>query len=503
MAKRVKNSNIVEQILPDNTGKIPPQALDLEEAVLGAMMIDKDACNIVIDILKPECFYSDIHRKIYEAIIELYRKMQPIDMLTVKNELTRRKELDEIGGPAFLAKLTTRVASSAHVEIHSRIIMQKYIQRELIRISNDIQRRAYDDQEDVDDLLDESQNLLFNLSYGSVRREAQPIDNIIHQAIEQIKEASNREDKLSGIPSGFVDLDRITSGWQNSDLIIIAARPSMGKTAFVLSMARNMAVEHDKAVAIFSLEMSSVQLVNRLISAETEIESSKIRTGTLSNEEWLRLENKIKSLEKAKIFIDDTPAISISALRAKARRLVAQYGVKIIIIDYLQLMTGHINDKSQGTREQEVSAISRSLKSLAKDLNIPIIALSQLNRSVEMRSGIKRPHLSDLRESGAIEQDADIVIFIHRPEKYGIDEEDGISTKGLAQIIIAKHRNGAVTDVKLRFQETFAKFIDYDEFDDNNESHVSHLILPSKMNQRNEDDLSSNYSFDNNDEPPF
>ncbi len=498
MAKKLKTNSNSEQILSDNTGKIPPQALDLEEAVLGAMMIDKDACNIVIDILKPECFYSDIHRKIYEAIIELYKEMQPIDMLTVKDELTRRKELVETGGPAFLAKLTTRVASSAHAEFHARIIMQKYIQRELIRISNDIQRKSYNDEEDVDDLLDESQNSLFNLSYGSVRREAQPIDNIIHQAIEQIKEASKREDKMSGVPSGFVALDRVTSGWQNSDLVIIAARPSMGKTAFVLSMARNMAVEHTKAVAIFSLEMSSVQLVNRLISAETEIDASKIRTGSLSADEWSRLENKIKSLERAKIFIDDTPAISISALRAKARRLVAQHEVKIIIIDYLQLMTGHVNDKSQGTREQEVSAISRSLKALAKDLNVPIIALSQLNRSVETRSGSKRPQLSDLRESGAIEQDADLVIFIHRPEKYGMDEEDGVSTKGLAQIIIAKHRNGAVTDVNLRFIESYAKYTDYDQFDDNDEGYAGHMTLPSKMNQKNGDDISPNHSFDNN-----
>lgn len=504
MAKKLKTNSNTDQILSDNTGKIPPQALDLEEAVLGAIMIDKDACNIVIDILKPECFYSDIHRKIYEAIIELYKEMQPIDMLTVKDELTRRKELVETGGPAFLAKLTTRVASSAHAEFHARIILQKYIQRELIRISNDIQRKSYNDEEDVDDLLDESQNSLFNLSYGSVRREAQPIDNIIHQAIEQIKEASKREDKMSGVPSGFVALDRVTSGWQNSDLVIIAARPSMGKTAFVLSMARNMAVEHTKALAIFSLEMSSVQLVNRLISAETEIDASKIRTGSLSADEWSRLENKIKNLERAKIFIDDTPAISISALRAKARRLVAQHEVKIIIIDYLQLMTGHVNDKLQGTREQEVSAISRSLKALAKDLNVPIIALSQLNRSVETRSGSKRPQLSDLRESGAIEQDADLVIFIHRPEKYGMDEEDGVSTKGLAQIIIAKHRNGAVTDVNLRFIESYAKYTDYDQFDDNDDGYAGHMTLPSKMNHKNGDDISPNHSFDNNSgETPF
>ncbi len=497
MAKKQKDKSSVEKILADTEGKLPPQATDLEEALLGAIMIDKEACNTVIDILKPECFYNEVNRIIYEAILELYKNMQPIDMLTVKEELSRRKQLTTIGGPAYLAKLTSKVASSAHAEFHARIIIQKYIQRELIRIATDIQRKAFHDEEDVDDLLDQSQNELFNLSYGSVRREAQSIDSIIHQAIEQIKEASTRKDKMSGVPSGFVDLDRITNGWQPSDLIIIAARPSMGKTAFVLTMARNMAIEHNQAVAIFSLEMSSIQLVNRLISAETEIDASKIRTGSLTPEEWIRLESKIKNLEKAQIFIDDTPAISISALRAKARRLVAQHKVKIIIIDYLQLMTGHTNDKNIGTREQEVSAISRSLKALAKDLNIPIIALSQLNRSTETRTGPKRPQLHDLRESGAIEQDADIVIFIHRPEKYGIDEENGIPTKGLAQIIIAKHRNGAVTNINLRFIERFAKYTDFNQLDYSAETDFSTdsiVTLPSKMNSKN--NIDPDTSFD-------
>jgi replicative DNA helicase len=495
MGKKQSKVNVIENILEDNTGKLPPQSIELEEAILGAMMIDKDACNIVIEILTPECFYSEANRKIYMAILELYRNMQPVDMLTVKDELVRRKQLAEVGGASYLTQLTSRIASSAHAEFHARIVLQKYIQRELIRISNEIQRKAYNDEEDIDKLLDESQNALFNLSYGAVKREAQSIDNIIHEAIEQIKEASKRVDKLSGIPSGFVSLDRITSGWQKSDLIIIAARPSMGKTAFVLTMARNMAVEHNIPVAFFSLEMSSVQLVNRLISAETEIDSHKIRTGELSQEEWIRLENKIKNLEKAKIFIDDTPAISISALRAKARRLVAQHGVKIIIIDYLQLMTGNFSDKSPGTREQEVSAISRSLKALAKDLNIPIIALSQLNRSVETRSGTKRPQLSDLRESGAIEQDADIVIFIHRPEKYGLEPEKGI--KGLAEIIIAKHRNGEVTDIELRFIDRFAKFTELDDF-----SYTTNITLPSKMNNQNFDIPDDNY-FDDTTNAPF
>ncbi len=491
MAKKQNISKTVTNIIDETTGKLPPQSIELEEAILGAMMIDKDSCHTVIDILQPECFYNEANRKIYNAIISLYRDMQPIDMLTVKDKLVKNKEFEEVGGATYLTRLTSRVASSAHVEFHARIVLQKYIQRELIRISNEIQKKAFSDEEDVDKLLDESQNALFNLSYGSVRKEAQPIDTIIHQAIEQIKEAGKRTDRLSGIPSGFVSLDRVTSGWQRSDLIIVAARPSMGKTAFVLSMTRNMAVEHNIPVAFFSLEMSSVQLVNRLISAETEIDAHKIRTGDLSQEEWIRLENKIKNLENAKIFIDDTPAISISALRAKARRLVAQYGVKIIIIDYLQLMTGNFSDKSSGTREQEVSAISRSLKALAKDLDVPIIALSQLNRSVETRSGSKRPQLSDLRESGAIEQDADLVIFIHRPEKYGLETENNIP--GLAQIIIAKHRNGAVTDVDLKFLDRFAKFTEFDYIPSPNLP-SSTLTLQSKMNLRN-DDISPDTSF--------
>ncbi len=505
MAKKLNNNKTFEKVLSDETGKLPPQSPDLEEAVLGAMMIDKDACNAVIDILKPECFYNDAHQKIYAAIIELYKNMQPIDMLTVKDELIKLKQLDEVGGPAYLARITTRIASSAHVEFHARIIIQKYIQRELIRIANEILKESYSDEKDVDDLLDDSQTKLFNLSYGTVRREAQSIDTIIHEAIEQIRDASKREDKLSGIPSGFVSLDRVTSGWQKSDLVVIAARPSMGKTAFVLTMARNIAVEHDIPVAFFSLEMSSVQLIQRLISAETEIDSHKIRTGELTNEEWTRLESKIKNLEKAKIFIDDTPAINIAALRAKARRLVAQQGVKLIIIDYLQLMTAQVNDKSVGTREQEVSSISRSLKALAKDLNVPIIALSQLNRSIETRSGTKRPQLSDLRESGAIEQDADLVIFIHRPEKYGLDDET--TAHGLAHIIIAKHRNGAVTDVNLHFVESYAKFTELNEFESSDTTVYpsDSITYPSKMNKKfkKDKDIPPNTSFENNDSVPF
>ena len=503
MAKKEIRSNAVDQY-NSTLGKIPPQAIELEEAVLGAIMIDKDATNNVLEILKPESFYSENNKKIFEAIIELFKNMQPIDILTVKEELFRRKKLDEIGGALYLTKLTSRVASAAHAEFHARIIAQKYIQRELIRIATEIERKAFDDEEDIDDLLDFSQNQLFSLSDGTVKRETQAIEDVLKDAIEQIKVAGEREDGLSGVPSGYSDLDRITSGWQKSDLIIIAARPSMGKTAFVLSMARNIAVNHSKGIGFFSLEMSSVQLVNRLIVAETELSSESIRNGKLRKEEWEILDSKIKKLEKAQIYIDDTPAINIFELRSKARRLVEQRNVEIIIIDYLQLMSSP--GDSKGNREQEVSTISRSLKALAKELNVPIIALSQLNRSVETRSGSKRPQLSDLRESGAIEQDADIVIFIHRPEKYGMDEnEEGRSTKGLANIIIAKHRNGAVTDVDLKFIDRFAKFTDWDEFaiPDDLDGQNGNFTIPSKKIWGGSDktNLESNRSFEDENTP--
>jgi len=443
-------------------GRIPPQAVDLEEAVLGAIMLEKDAVIAVLDILKPESFYKEAHQKMYQAIIDLSTRQEPIDILTVTEELKKRELLNEVGGALYITQLTSRIASAAHLEYHARIVAQKFIQRELIRVASEIQAKAYDESNDVDELLDFSERQLFSIAEGNIRKETAKINILIKEAIHQIEEASKREDSLSGVPSGFTKLDRLTSGWQRSDLIIIAARPSMGKTAFVLSMARNMAVEHKRPVALFSLEMSSIQLVNRLIVAETELPSDRIRNGRLEQYEWEQLEYRIKGLVEAPIFIDDTPAITIYEIRAKCRRLKNRYDIQVIIIDYLQLMSGP--GDSKGNREQEVSTISRALKGIAKELNVPIIALSQLNRSVELRSGNKRPQLSDLRESGAIEQDADIVCFIHRPEKYGIDvDEEGNSTKGIAEIIVAKHRNGAIGDISLRFQEQFAKFSELDD----------------------------------------
>ena len=448
----------------DIAGKIPPQAIDLEEAVLGAIMLEKDAVLSVIDILKPECFYKEIHQKIFKAILDLSTKQEPIDLLTVTETLRKNDCIEEVGGPYYITQLTLKVASAAHVEFHGRIIAQKYIQRELIRVSGEIQNMAFDDSKDVDELLDFSESSIFKVAEGNIKKEVQPVNVLIKEAIHQIQEAGKRDDHLSGVPSGFTKLDRITSGWQKSDLIIIAARPSMGKTALVLSMARNIAVEHKRGVAVFSLEMSSLQLVNRLICSETELPSDRIRNGRLNNIEWEQLDHKIKSLIDSPIYIDDTPAISVYELRAKLRRLTQKYQIDIVVVDYLQLMTCNVDIR--GSREQEVSHISRSLKVIAKELNIPIIALSQLNRSVEVRSGTKRPQLSDLRESGAIEQDADLVLFIHRPEKYGfIEDEDGNSLRGIAEIIVAKHRNGALGDIHLRFKDEFAKFIDLDEME--------------------------------------
>ncbi len=491
-------------------GKLPPQAIELEEAVLGAIMMEKNAIVEVMDILTPDSFYKEEHQKIFQAIIDLSSNDKAIDILTVTEELRKRNQLDEIGGPVYITQLTSRIASAAHVDFHSRIVAQKFIQRELIRVATEIQNRAFDDSLDVNDLLDYSESELFNVAQSNIKKETVKINVLIKEAINQIEEAGKREDSLVGVPSGFTKLDRLTSGWQKSDLIIIAARPSMGKTALVLTMARNMAVMNNKSVAVFSLEMSNLQLVNRLIVAETELPSDRIRNGRLKDYEWEQLDYKINSLLEAPIYIDDTPAISIFELRAKCRRLKRQHDIDIIIIDYLQLMSGTTD--ARGNREQEVSNISRALKGIAKELDVPVIALSQLNRSVEIRSGSKRPQLSDLRESGAIEQDADMVIFIHRPEKYGfLEDEEGNSLKGLAEIILAKHRNGPIGEVVLRFKDEFAKFVDL-ESDylaplDEEMPGVTPLTVGSKMNSEygtkksGHQDLKKNSDY--NDEVPF
>lgn len=445
-------------------GKLPPQALDLEEAVLGALMLEKDALSAVIDILKPDVFYKDSHQKIFGAIQALFQKSSPIDILTVTAQLRQQGELEMIGGAYYITELTNRVASAANIEYHARIISQKFIQRELIRISTEIISNAYEDTTDIFDLLDHAEKNLFDIAQNNLRRDSRKMDDIIRESLENLEKIKDKVDGLTGVPSGFTALDRITSGWQPSDLVIIAARPAMGKTAFVLSCARNAAVQFGKPVVFFSLEMSSVQLVNRLISGETEIEQEKIRKGHLAEWEWQQLHSKIGKLTEAPLFIDDTPALNIFEFRAKCRRLKAQYDIQMIIIDYLQLMHGKSDGKG-GNREQEIGSISRALKSVAKELNVPVIALSQLSRAVENRpGGSKKPMLSDLRESGSIEQDADMVLFLYRPEYYGLTEdEQGRSTVGIGEVIVAKHRNGETGTVPLRFVGKFVKFVDLEE----------------------------------------
>ncbi|MFL5751845.1 MAG: replicative DNA helicase [Bacteroidia bacterium] len=446
-------------------GKLQPQATDLEEAVLGAIMLEKEALSNVIDILKPESFYKPAHVHIYRSIMELFNSSEPVDILTVTKHLQKTGNLDLVGGAYYISHLTNRVASSANVEFHARIVAQKFLQRELIRISTDTINKAYEDSTDVFDLLDTATKNIFEVVDSNVRKQHDKMSSLISLAIEQIEAASQQVSGVTGVPTGFTALDRITSGWQKSDLVILAARPGMGKTAFVLTIARNAAVDFNRPTVVFSLEMSSIQLVNRLISGEAELDQVKLRKGQLEDHEWVQLNSRIKKLSVAPLYIDDTPALSIFELRAKARRLKENNNIELIIIDYLQLMSG--GSETKGNREQEISHISRSLKSLAKELNIPIIALSQLSRNVEQRAtGSKRPQLSDLRESGAIEQDADMVNFIYRPDYYKLDTwEDGQPCKNQAEIIIAKHRNGSLEEVRLRFIGQFAKFadLDYDE----------------------------------------
>ena len=457
-------------------GKIPPQALELEEAVLGAMLIDKKGVDEVIDILQPDAFYKTSHQLIFEAIYQLFQDSQPIDLLTVSSELRKKGKLEAVGGEFYLVQLSQRVASSAHIEFHARIILQKFIQRSLIKISNEIIESAYKESTDVFDLLDEAESKLYDVTQGNIKKSSETAQNLVLEAKKKIEEISKR-DGLSGVSTGFEKLDKLTSGWQHSDLIIIAARPGMGKTALTLSMARNIAVGKQIPVAFFSLEMSSVQLITRLISSETGLSSEKLRTGKLADHEWQQLNVKVTDLEKAPLFIDDTPSLSIFDLRAKARRLSSQHGIKLIVVDYLQLMTAGASSKT-GNREQEISTISRNLKALAKELNIPVIALSQLSRAVETRGGTKRPMLSDLRESGAIEQDADIVSFIYRPEYYNIDEWDDderTPSEGQAEFIVAKHRNGGLDNIRLKFVGHLGKFEDLDSFD-------SPFEFQSKMN---------------------
>jgi replicative DNA helicase len=447
------------------TGKLPPQRLEMEAAVLGALMLEKDALTTVVDILKDRSFYKEGHQRIYKAISNLFDKSEPIDQLTVVQELREMGELEAAGGVGYVAGLTMHINSAANIEAHARVILEAAIKRELIRTATDILRDAYEETTDVFELLDATEKNIFQVSEDNMRKGVDSMQDLMVKAIKELEEKKHQKDGLTGVPTGFSALDRVTSGWQPSDLVIIAARPGMGKTAFVVSAMRNAAVDFKKPVAIFSLEMSSLQLVNRLISAEAELDSEKIKKGNLADYEWAQLNSKISALSSAPIFIDDTPALSIRELRAKCRRLKSQHDIQLIIIDYLQLMSGNEGGKN-GNREQEIASISRALKGIAKELNIPVIALSQLSRSVETRGGDKKPQLSDLRESGSIEQDADMVIFLYRPEYYKITEDEmGNPTQGMGEVIIAKHRNGSLETVQLKFIGRFTKFADLDGFD--------------------------------------
>ena len=489
MAKKVGKRTLKATPTSKVDGKLQPQALELEKAVLGALMIDNESLSDTIDSLQAEYFYKTEHQKIFEAITNLFNHTQPVDILTVTEELKRMGQLDFVGGLGYISELTNNVASASNTEFHARIIAEKFIKRSLISISNNIIGDAFNESVDIFDLLNTAEEKLFTVTEGTLRKSYDKMSTLIKGALTNIEILRNKEDSLSGVPSGFTNLDRVTSGWQNSDLVIVASRPGMGKTAFALSMARNIAVDHNTPTGFFSLEMSSEQLVNRLIASEAELGASKLRQGDLADHEMVQLHEKIKHLSEAPIYIDDTPGLTIFELRAKARRLVKNHGVGIIVIDYLQLMHAGGNP---GNREQEISTISRSLKGIAKELKIPVIALSQVNRGVENRTGVgsKRPMLSDLRESGAIEQDADIVTFIYRPEYYKIYEWDnGDDSRGQGEIIIAKHRNGSLSNVRLKFTGEFAKFsdLDYydgvDGFDNEKEDNSSMISMSSSMNK--------------------
>ncbi len=444
-------------------GKMPPNALDFEKIVIGTFLIDRKGLDHSIDLLTPQVFYDPRHQTIFAAVLKLYESNSPIDLMTVIQELKRTEKLNLAGGDHYIIDLTMGVSSSAHIEYHVRVILEKFILRELINVSANVIDNSYKETTDVFELLDKAEQSFFEITNNTIKKGFDTANSLVKEAIDKIKSLKDKEG-LSGIPSGFTALDKETGGWQNSDLIIIAARPAMGKTAFILSMARNICVDHNIPMALFSLEMASVQLITRMISSETGISSEKLRKGQMSDDEWQRLFTNVSALENAPLFIDETPSLSIFDFRAKCRRLVMQHGVKIIMVDYLQLMTAS-SGKGAGNREQEIAMISRSLKAIAKELNVPVIALSQLSRTVETRPG-KRPMLSDLRESGAIEQDADIVSFIFRPEYYKIavwdNDEEGAetSTENQAEIIIAKHRNGATADVRLAFHKNIGKFAD-------------------------------------------
>lgn len=447
--------------VPPAAGRIPPQAVDVEKAVLGAMLIDKEAVPKALEVLDAPSFYNPVHQKLFGSMVALFEKGEAIDAVTVVEELRRRGELNPVEHPGYVTELTMNVTSSANVEYHARIVLEKALMRSLISAASSVATRAYSDTEDALDLLDDAETKIFQISERRLKKTFTPINRALHETFAMLEEIHGKHSGVTGVPSGFPLLDEKTGGFQNSDLIIMAGRPSQGKTALALSVARNAALHPEKrtSVAVFSLEMSEQQLIIRMLSAEARVNAHQLRTGKLPDENWKYLSRNVGKLAEAKIFIDDSPALSILELRAKARRLKAEHNIGLVIVDYLQLVQG---PKSSESREREISMISRSLKALAKELNIPVIALSQLNRALEAR-GDKRPVLADLRESGAIEQDADVVIFVHRPEMYNIKEirdVDGttIDAEGIAEIIIGKQRNGPTGQTLLTFVKEYAGF---------------------------------------------
>ncbi len=495
-----KSNKLIPRDISESLGKLPPQALDLEEAVLGALMLEKNALNAVVEFLKPEHFYDDRHKEIYTAIIDLFKATEPVDMRTVVNQLRKNGKIELVGGAYYIAELTSKVSSAANIEYHSRVIMEMAIKRTLIEVASQIHHDAYEDTTDVFELLDKTEQAVFEISDSNLRKNYDNMKNLMARAIQELQVLKDHKDGLTGVPSGFTALDRITSGWQRSDLVIIAARPGMGKTAFVVSAMRNAAVDFKMGVAIFSLEMASIQLVNRMISAEAELEGEKIKKGQLADHEWAQLVHKTSKLSAAPIFIDDTPALSVLELRAKCRRLKAEHNIQLIVIDYLQLMRGD----QGGNREQEIASISRALKGIAKELNVPVLALSQLSRSVETRGGDKRPQLSDLRESGSIEQDADIVMFLYRAEYYKITvDEEGLPTQGVGEAIIAKHRNGSTGTAKLKFIGKFTKFGDLDGPASYDNPFSGMITRESRLNTFNDDPADRQAPPPGDDETPF
>lgn len=473
---RKKNETVNFENLGQEMGNKPPQALDVEEAVLGAMLLESECVDLAMEELTPSCFYDPRHKMIFEAMSSLVNEHVSVDIITVSNKLKEKGQLEDVGGPVVLVNLSEKVGSAAHIEYYTRILKQKNIQRDLITASYDILKESFDDSIKVDELIDHAQTKVYNAIQSNVRKDVQDIGSLINEAMSSLQ-AKQSQNGLSGVPSGFLSLDTITMGWQPSDLIILAARPSVGKTAFSLNLARNAAVDHHMPVAFFSLEMAAIQLTNRLITSESGLAPDKIKGGIkLEDFEWQQLEYQLKALAKAPIYIDDTPSLPLMEFRTKAKNLVKNKGVRLIIIDYLQLIQGPTELK--GMREQEVAAISRTLKATAKELNVPIIALSQLSRqAVTRQGGGGKPQLSDLRESGSIEQDADMVIFIHRPDYVGLSDNEGDKEK--TQIIIAKHRNGETKDIDMLFKGEKLRFV---ELDDALDIRASSMPVESALN---------------------